>query len=135
MQTGSSGLCGMFLLFVILSPWVYADTCPSPETVKDRKISRVYAWYIDERRNLEDVLAVEKLYSVRLKNNGEYARCYYSGNGRLLEMDAWPLKAGCTVREYKGDWQAINDEERVCNEEDVRVCQFAIYCDERTEKQ
>lgn len=112
---------------------VLADTCPAPETVKDRKISRVYAWYVDERRTLDDVLAVEKLYSVRVKNNGEYVSCYYSGSGRLLEMDAWPLKTGCSIVEYKGEWQTINEEERVCNAEDMTTCQFAIYCDERTQ--
>ncbi|MEQ8289511.1 MAG: hypothetical protein RIB78_07285 [Gammaproteobacteria bacterium] len=112
---------------------VLADTCPTPETVKDRKISRVYAWYIDERRTLDDVLAVEKLYSVRLKNSGEYVSCYYSGSGRLLEMDAWPLKTGCSIVEYQGEWQTINEEERVCTADDMSKCQFAIYCDERTQ--
>lgn len=123
----------LIICSVLSTSFVFADTCPTPQTVKDRKISRVYAWYIDERRTLDDVLAVEKLYSVRLKNNGEYVSCYYSGNGRLLEMDAWPLKTECSIVEYKGEWQTINEEERVCKEEDISTCQFAIYCDERTQ--
>ena len=125
----------LFAILLLITSLVLADTCPAPQTVKDRKISRVYAWYIDERRTLDDVLAVEKLYSVRLKNNGEYVSCYYSGNGLLLEMDAWPLKAGCSVVEHKGVWRTISEEERVCDEQDMAACQFAIYCDERTDKE
>ena len=134
MLSAKSCLCLSALVCCCLPSLIYADSCPSVQIVKDRKISRAYAWYIDERRTLEDVLAVEKLYSARLKNNGEYVRCYYSGNGRLLEMDAWPLKAGCSIVEFKGEWEASDEQESVCNEEDVSMCQFALYCDERGSK-
>ena len=134
MQSVKTAFRILCLCLPIASQPVFADSCPSAETVKDRNISRVYAWYIDERRTLEDVLAVERLYSARLKNNGEYVRCYYSGNGRLLEMDAWPLESDCSVVEYEGDWQPVNKDELVCVNEDMSLCKFAIYCDQRTEK-
>lgn len=121
----------LFTLLVMLIPrTLLADRCPSPDIIKDRKISRQYAWLIDERRTLEDVLAVEKLYSVRIKNEGEFATCYYTTSKQLLEMDAKPLREGCTVIEYKGTWESVNRYEKVCAEEDVYQCQYAIYCDE-----
>lgn len=111
-----------------------ADRCPSPDIIKDRKISREYAWLIDERRSLEDVLIVERLYSVRIKNKGEFASCYYSADQHLLQMDARPLKPGCIVIEYGGKWKVVNSAEKVCAEEDVYQCQYAIYCDESSDK-
>ena len=78
--TGKINLKIAVLLWVFLNTGlVKADHCPSPETIKERKISRDYEWTIDERRTLDDVLAVEKLYSVRIKNQGEFIACYYSG--------------------------------------------------------
>ncbi len=134
MQPVKTGFRLVFFCLPLLSLSVFADSCPSADAVKARKVSRVYAWYIDERRTLEDVLAVKKLYSARLKNNGEYVRCYYSGNGRLLEMDAWPLESDCSVIKYEGEWQQVIKDELVCVDDDMSRCQFAIYCDQRTEK-
>ncbi len=103
--------------------------------IKERKISRKYEWWIDERRDLDDVLTVEKLYSVRIKEQDKYVACYYSARGLIIQMDAAPAESECGVIEYKGQWDTVNDAERVCNEEDPFACQFAIYCDETTKEE
>ncbi len=123
---------GIVLMLIAINA-VYADQCPTPDIIKERKISRAYDWTIDERRTLEDLLAVEELYSVRIKNNGEFAACYYSSPGQLLRLDAKPLKEDCTVAKYEGNWADSSASEQVCNEPDVYQCRFAIYCDETTE--
>ena len=124
----------ILLLAGLLCRSVYADQCPSPEIIKDRKITRQYEWYIDERRTLEDVLSVERLYSVRIRKQGELVTCYYSTKERLLEMDAKPIREGCEVIERSGGWQVINEQEKVCMEQNPYNCHYAIYCDERSNK-
>ena len=113
-----------------LHAWANADVCPSPEIVRERKISREYEWTINERRTLEDVLAVEKLYSVRIKNKGEFVACYYTSKQRSMRLDAKPLKADCSVTHYSNNWEAPSGLELVCRDDDVYQCQFAILCDE-----
>ncbi len=125
----------LLCLASFVSSSVYADKCPAPDIIVERKISREYEWTIDERRTLEDVLAVEKLYSVRIKNNGEFIACYYATGKTLLRMDAKPMKTGCVVIEYGGKWSQVDAAERVCAEADSYDCQFAIYCDETKAEQ
>jgi len=105
-----------------------ADQCPTPELIKDRKISRDYEWTIDERRSLDDVLSVEKLYSVRIKNKGEFIACYYSGSKSLLRLDGKPLKENCLVDKNKGSWETTVDGEQVCKEADLMLCVYDINC-------
>jgi hypothetical protein len=106
-----------------------ADQCPSAEIVKERKISQEYDWTIDERRSLEDVLAVEKLYSVRIKNRGEFIACYYSSDNQLLRLDGAALKKGCLINKKSGNWQGSENEEQVCKEEDLSLCIYEIHCE------
>lgn len=128
--TGKINLKIAVLLWVFLNTGlVKADHCPSPETIKERKISRDYEWTIDERRTLDDVLAVEKLYSVRIKNQGEFIACYYSGGNRLLRLDGKPEKDNCLVNNSDGNWNRIGDSETVCEENDIALCEYQIKCD------
>ena len=107
-----------------------ADHCPSPDIVKQRKISRDYEWTIDERRTLDDVLAVETLYSARIKNRGEFIACYYSSEARLLRLDAKPEKNGCLIVESSGKWNIIDGVEAICEEDDIALCEYNIKCDQ-----
>ncbi len=116
------------LCLLIFSSLVNADQCPSVETVKERNISREYDWSIDERRTLDDVLSVEKLYSVRIKNKGEFIACYYSGSKNLLRLDGAPLKKDCTIDEKSGAWELSKNGEQICNEEDLNLCVYEIHC-------
>lgn len=105
-----------------------ADQCPSAETVKERKISREYDWSIDERRSLEDVLAVEKLYSVRIKNRGEFVACYYTSNNRLLRLDGAAIEENCIINKKSGDWVELENQEQVCKELDLSQCIYEMDC-------
>lgn len=128
--SGKTNLKITVLLGVFLNTGlVMADQCPSPEVIKERKISRDYEWTIDERRTLDDVLAVEKLYSARIKNQGEFIACYYSGGKQLLRLDGKPEKKDCWVAESNGKWNTIGEVETVCGEHDITLCQFNIKCE------
>lgn len=105
-----------------------ADQCPSAELVKERKISREYDWTIDERRSLQDVLAVERLYSVRIKNKGEFVACFYSSNHQLLRLDGAALEKDCVINNNSGNWVESENGEQVCNEKDLSLCKYEINC-------
>ena len=107
-----------------------ADQCPSPEIIKDRKISRDYEWTINERKSLYDVLSVEKLYSVRIKNTGEFIACYYSSSKSLLRLDGKPLKKDCLINKNEGSWETTVDGEKVCRETNLIECVYEINCGE-----
>jgi hypothetical protein len=116
--------------FFINSNLVLADHCPSAEVVKERNISREYDWSIDDRKTLDDVLSVEKLYSVRLKNKGEFVACYYSSSNSLLRMDGAPLEKGCKIIQKSGNWIGEENNEQVCKEEDLNLCVYEIHCED-----
>jgi len=117
------------LLCIFINPrQLIADQCPTPEIIKDRKISRDYEWTIDERRSLDDVLAVENLYSVRIKNKDEFIACFYSGSKNLLRLDGKPVKEGCVVNKKSGSWELVENGEKVCKETDLGLCVYDIYC-------
>ncbi len=115
------------LCLCVNSTIVIADRCPSAETVKERKISREYEWTIDERRSLEDVLSVEKLYSVRIKNKGEFVACYYTGKN-LLRLDAKAIKEGCLISVVSGSWKSSGNGEQICDGDDLNLCLYEINC-------
>ncbi|MCZ6803830.1 MAG: hypothetical protein O7D86_07835 [Proteobacteria bacterium] len=107
-----------------------ADQCPTPEIIKDRMISRDYEWTIDERRTLDDVLSVEKLYSIRIKNKGEFIACSYSGSKNLLRLDGKPVKEGCSVNKSSGNWELAENGEQICKEAELGLCVYDINCKE-----
>jgi len=117
------------ILLLMSSNQLLADQCPTPELIKDRKITRDYEWTIDERRTLDDVLSVEKLYSVRIKNNGEYIACYYSGSKNLLRLDGKPLKQTCKVNYISGSWEIAENGEQICKEDELGLCEYDINCE------
>jgi hypothetical protein len=120
----------LLLFFFIKSGLVLADQCPSSEIIKERNISRDYEWTIDERRSLKDVLSVEKLYSVRIKNKGEFIACFYSGSKKLLRLDGASLTEKCVIRIQSGNWEQAENGEQVCKEDDLSLCLYEIHCEE-----
>lgn len=118
------------VMLLVYSGLLFAEQCPTPDKIKARNISREYDWTINERRTLEDVLSVEKLYSVRIKNKAEYIACSYSGGRGLLRLDGKPLKQSCLVAEISGRWKSIENGEQICVEEDLGKCEYAIKCEE-----
>lgn len=124
----------LYFLFLSINPsLLIADQCPTPEKIKERNISREYDWTINERRTLEDLLSVKKLYSVRINNEAEYIACYYSGNRILLRLDGKPLKQPCSVKEISGRWELTENDEQICIEDDLDKCEYVMKCDEDEE--
>ncbi len=120
----------IYFTFLICPGILFADQCPTPEKIKERNISREYDWTINERRTLEDVLSVEKLYSVRIRNEAEYIACYYSGSRSLLRLDGKPLKQSCRVKKVSGRWESTGNDEQICQEEDLGKCEYDMKCDD-----
>jgi len=123
-----------FFSLFLYSNLVIADQCPSAQIIKERKISREYEWTIDERRSLEDVLSVKKLYSVRIKNKGEFIACHYSGDKNLLRLDGKPVENNCIVRKKSSNWQMSENGEFVCKDEDLNLCIYEIHCEQEEQK-
>lgn len=117
------------IVLFLNSGFVIADQCPSAEIVKARRISQEYDWSIDERRSLEELLAVEKLYSIRIKNRGEFVACYYSSVNQILRLDGAALKENCLIKTISGSWQETKNGEQVCKEEDLSQCKYVIDCE------
>jgi hypothetical protein len=112
---------------------VIADQCPTPEIIKERQITQDLEWTIDERRSLDDVLAVEKLYSVRIKNKGEFIACYYSGSKNLLRLDGSSYNKDCVINKKSGSWELSENGEQVCKEDDLYLCHYVIHCENANE--
>ena len=121
------------ILLFLYSNFIFAEQCPTPQIIKDRKISRDFEWTLDERMTLEHVLAVEKLYSVRIKNDGEFIACYYSGHKGLLRLDGKPEGDSCRLQKETGNWDLVNNNEQICKEADLSLCLFSIICAESAE--
>ena len=122
-----------FIIFSINSSLLFADQCPTPKKIQERNISREFDWTINERRTLEDVLSVEKLYSVRIRNEAEYIACYYTGSRGLLRLDGKPLKQYCRVKEVSGRWESIENGETICLEDELGKCEYDMKCEDGKE--
>jgi hypothetical protein len=122
--------CIYFIILSVIPSLLFADQCPTPEKIIKRNISREYDWSINERRTLEDVLSVEKLYSVRIRNEAEYIACYYSGSRSLLRLDGIPLKQPCRVKEITGRWESAENGDQICLEDDLEKCEYEMKCDD-----
>lgn len=119
-----------FIILSISPSLLFADQCPTPEMIKERNISREYDWTINERRTLEDVLSVEKLYSIRIRNEAEYIACYYTSSRGLLRLDGKPLKQYCRVNDVSGRWESIENGEKICLEDELGKCEYEMKCED-----
>jgi hypothetical protein len=95
---------------------VFADRCPTPEEIRERKISQDYEWTVDDRVTLDGLLSVKQLYAVRIKNNGEFISCNYSTDRRLISLDGLPNKGRCLIMTSVGEWHGTENGEWVCQE-------------------
>lgn len=117
-------------VFLSLFSFVQADTCPTPEEIRDRKISKLYEWTVDENTSLDELLSVERLYAVRLMDYGEYVSCRYTTKKWPLRLDGKPEGNGCELTPETGAWTSTDSGHLVCREEDVAKCGFKIACNE-----
>lgn len=105
-----------------------AASCPDPETIRLRELSRDLEWTVDEQTTLEELLTVKSLYAVRISNYGEYVSCYYTRDDWTVKLDAKPVTIGCLIMPDAGRWTSTDSGQLVCREEDVNRCGFRFEC-------
>jgi hypothetical protein len=116
------------VLLVIVMPDAFADKCPTPDEVRERKISMNYEWTVDERVSLENILSVKRLIAVRIKNDGEYMSCRYTTEKQLVRLDGLPKSDKCVIKISSGEWISTDTGELVCQEKNIALCLFDIEC-------
>ena len=119
----------MFFLWIFMvMEHAFADRCPTPDEIRERKISQDYEWTVNDKVTLDGLLSVKQLYAVRIKNSGEFVSCNYSADKRLLSLDGLPNKGKCSIVTSVGEWHGTEDDELVCQEKDLSQCQFTFEC-------
>lgn len=116
------------LVFFIAVPSVSADRCASADEIRDRKISKVYEWTVDDGITLDDLLSVKNLFAVSVENNGEFVSCKYKNDNRFLKLDGLPKKEKCSIITSSGKWFTIGTGRVICYEKDAERCLFDIEC-------
>ena len=120
-----------FVLLWLMMTSVMADSCPTPKQVKDRKISNAYEWTVKEGVTLDNILAVEKLYSVRIMDNGDYVSCHYTTSQWPVTLDAKPEKSQCRIHHDDNQWEVTQSGQAICKEKDSGKCSFSIECSDK----
>ena len=120
--------CLFFLLFFHI-PDVFPETCPTPEKIRERKISDQYEWTVQEGVTLDNLLSVRQLYSVRIINFNDYISCRYSTGKWPVKLDGKPVNNKCHVLPETGEWAGTDSGSLVCQEKDPGKCGFRIECE------
>ena len=116
------------VLYVFVIPVAVADNCPTPDEVRERKISENYEWTVDERVSLENILSVKRLIAVRIINDGEYMSCKYTTEKQLVVLYGLPKSDKCVINISSGEWISTDTGERVCQEKNITLCLFDVEC-------
>jgi hypothetical protein len=123
----TSLLCLAFVFILLISP-VHADTCPTPEEIRDRKISKSYDWAVGENTTLKELLSVQTLYAVRIMDYDSYISCRYTTKKWPVILDGTPRAEQCRVTPTGGEWTGTDSGQLVCREKDVTKCLFNLEC-------
>lgn len=116
------------LLLILSMACARAEVCPTPEQIRDRKISKDYDWSVEEVTTLDQLLAVKKLYSVRILDQGKTISCRYTTEKWPVRLDGDPLDEKCGIITEAGEWKGTESGELACQEEDVTKCGFKQEC-------
>ena len=120
----------LFVFFLVMSKWfvVYADTCPTPKEIKDRKVPEAYEWTVHYELALDDLLKSTRLFSVSIENHGEFISCRYDSPRREARIDGVSKEEKCLISVESGDWFIMDNGGVLCMEEDKKLCQFKYEC-------
>ncbi len=117
-----------FLLTLLFSPLVFADTCPTANDIKDRKVPEAYEWTVNYEVALDDLLAVTQLYAVTIENHGEFISCKYESPNREVRLDGISRTERCLITAASGDWFTMDNGAIICQEDELSKCQYKYEC-------
>jgi hypothetical protein len=118
----------LLMLLVGIHPESRGDSCPSPDKIRHRDLSKQYEWTVDEKTTLQNLLSVQKLYAVRIMDHGLYVSCYYTTDKWPVKLDVAPVKDGCKYASHQGKWKSIESGQDVCMEKNAGNCGFKYTC-------
>lgn len=120
-----------FLLILLVSciSSAYSDTCPTPDSLRERKIPGLYEWTVQEGVTLDNILDARRLYAVRIFNFDEYVSCHYTTGKWPVKIDGKPLNNKCRLLPETGKWTGTDSGTLVCREEDPAKCGFRLDCE------
>lgn len=129
MKNGQT-VTGVLLVFLVMySIAARAETCPAVSEIIERQISNLYEWTVEEGTTLDDLLSVNRLFSVRIHDHGRFVSCRYTARKWPVKLDAKPEVNGCLVIQEGGDWEEVDSGELVCHDKNLFACKFRISCD------
>lgn len=120
-----------FILLLCYMAPAPAETCPAISEIIERKISNLYEWTVGEGTSLDDLLSVNRLFSVRIHDDGSFVSCRYTTRKYPVTLDAKPEVSGCRVESTDGDWQTTDTGQQVCREKNLYDCNYEIRCPDR----
>lgn len=129
MNTGHKSGCFLLIALLMYSIAARAETCPAVSEIVERQISNLYIWTVEEGTTLDDLLSVNRLFSVRIHDHGRFVSCRYTAKKWPVKLDAMPEVNGCNVIQTDGDWKEIEAGELVCRDKNLFACKFRISCD------
>lgn len=120
----------LFILAILLvfNTFVFADTCPSSEDIKNRKVPNVYEWTVNYEMALDDLLSVTKLYAVSIENHGEFVSCRYLSPRREVRVDGVSKTKNCLITVDMGNWFIMDNGKIICQEDELNRCQYKNDC-------
>jgi hypothetical protein len=117
-----------FLLALLFSPLLSADTCPTANDIKDRKVPEAYEWTVNYEVALDDLLAVTQLFAVTIENHGEFISCKYDSPNREVRLDGISRTERCLITVASGDWFTMDNGAIICQEDELSKCQYKYEC-------
>ena len=120
----------MFLLALLFSSSIYADTCPTPSDINDREVPEAYEWTVNYEVALDDLLAVTQLYAVTIENHGEFVSCKYDSPNREVRLDGISKAVKCLITVDSGDWFTMDNGAIICQEDELSKCQYKYECNQ-----
>ena len=120
----------LFIVLVLCNFSARAETCPAVSEIIERQISKLYEWTVEEGTTLDDLLSVNRLFSVRIHDNGRFVSCRYTARKWPVKLDASPEINDCHVIQSGGHWKEVDSGQLVCDEKNLFACEFSISCDD-----
>ena len=122
--------CNALLAIVLFCMYTgtRADSCPSPEMIIKRDLSKQYEWTVDENTTLQDLLSVKELYAVRIMDHDDYVSCHYTTDKWPIKLDMSPSSGKCKPVPHSSKWKNTDSGQVVCMEKDIANCDFNFEC-------